>query len=204
MPDFLTEHPIAAPVAAVSAVLTVFGYINDAYSLVAAGLPNSVWQAIGSAAFFVSTGAIVFRHHRVIQRTIPGAAIGGGPNPARAAPTQSAAAWNDEAHLTLVFDKAIKNAIAVVQENVPFYHWYHHQGVEVDCDKVEMRPIPGSVIVFLSLKEPTHTNYNRVYVVGGGFQCELLGHNAAGAVAWASGNLSGCTLDIRFSKTPIP
>lgn len=65
MPAFLKEHPIVAPVAALGGVLAVFGTINDAYSLVEAGLPNQVWVAIGLIVFFVSTAAIVIRHHRV-------------------------------------------------------------------------------------------------------------------------------------------
>lgn len=76
MPDFLKEHPIVAPAAVLGGVLAVFGAINDAYSLVEAGLPGQVWTAIGLTVFFVATATIVVRLHSVIQRTLT--VVGGG------------------------------------------------------------------------------------------------------------------------------
>src|ERR1700730_4268007 len=65
-------------------------------------------------------------------------------------------------------------------------------------------PIVGYVMIFLALNDPTYTNYSRVRVVGGGVLCEILSTHAAGAVVRAMGDMRGRTLEIRFSKVPIP
>lgn len=136
-----------------------------------------------------------------IAGSISSAHIGGGRTAPQIAPTQSAVPWNDKAHLVLVFDKAMKKAKAVAQENVPYYYWYTLHEIQVEFDTGKFRATPCSVIVFLSFEDPTHTSYHRVYV-GDDIECAVLGSNPYGATVWA-GDLRGRALDIRFSKTPI-
>ena len=168
-------------------------------------LPWWLWP--GLFLFFGGATLALWVNHllsKIQQRITPTAPIGGGPDPAQAAPAQSADAWNDEARLTLVFDETIQNAVSAAQENVQYYYWLHSPGFKFDCETDNLTLLPGSVTVFLSLKDPTHTNYYRVHVVGGGVHCAVLGHHPAGATVSATGDLRGRTLDIRFSKTPIP
>ena len=108
--------------------------------------------------------------------------IGGGSNPSQHVHTQPET-WNDDAHFTLAFDKALTHVDVVHQENVRYYYWYPVYRFEWQLapPPETFTAIPDGVIVFLSLKEPTHTMYHRVYVLGGGIQCRVLGHNAAGA-----------------------
>jgi hypothetical protein len=62
----------------------------------------------------------------------------------------------------------------------------------------------AAVLVFLSLKAPTHTNYSRVQIVGGGIECQLEHAGPAGALVQINGDVRGRTLDVRFSSKPIP
>lgn len=204
MPGFLKDHPIAAPVAALGGLIAVSSLINDAYSLVTAGLPNQVWQAVGLLVFFVSTASIVFRQHRVIQRTIPGGSIGGGPDSANAALTGSDVPWKDAARLTLVFENDLTYASPACQEGVNWYYWTSVPAFHVNWETEQLTSSHHYVIVFLAFDYPMHTNNSRVCAVGGGIHCEVLGHHPSGATVRAIGDLAGRTLDIRFSKTPIP
>ncbi len=43
------------------------------------------------------------------------------------------------------------------------------------------------MMIFLVLADPTHTNYSRVRVTGGGIQCEVLSAHPTGAVVRAMG-----------------
>jgi hypothetical protein len=60
------------------------------------------------------------------------------------------------------------------------------------------------MMLFLVLADPTHTNYSRVRMTGGGIQCEVLFAHPTGAVVRAMGDMRGRTLDIWFNKDPIP
>lgn len=112
--------------------------------------------------------------------------------------------WNPKAHLTLTFDNQLQSVATGTQEGVRFYYWTHIPGLEINWERRETAAGPGYVIVFLALKDPTYTNYSRAVVVGGGPLCEILATHATGAVIRAIGDLRGRTLDIQFSKTPIP
>ena len=59
-------------------------------------------------------------------------------------------------------------------------------------------------MIFLVLADPTHTNYSRWRVTGGGIQCEVLSAHPTGAVVRAMGDMRGRTLDVWFNKDPIP
>lgn len=111
--------------------------------------------------------------------------------------------WAKSARLTLTFDGELQRATADRQEHVRYYYWYHFPGLQIDYDNKRNIPFPGYVMVFLALKDPTHTNYSQVRVVGGGLQCEVLSHHAAGAVVRVIGDMRGRTLDIKFSVEPI-
>ena len=91
-----------------------------------------------------------------------------------------------------------------MQDGVRYFYWYHFPGVGIDYEKPQASPIVGYVMIFLALNDPTYTNYSRVRVVGGGVLCEILSTHAAGAVVRAMGDMRGRTLEIRFSKVPIP
>ena len=53
--------------------------------------------------------------------------------------------------------------------------------------RVLPRSGPGYMMIFLLLADPTHTNYSRVRVTGGGIQCEVLSAHLTGAVVRAIG-----------------
>ena len=59
-------------------------------------------------------------------------------------------------------------------------------------------------MIFLVLADPTHTNYSRWRVTGGGIQCEVLSAHPTGAVVRAMGDMRGRTLDVWFNKDPSP
>ena len=112
--------------------------------------------------------------------------------------------WTDNAHLAITFDNELQTASPSVQDGVRYFYWYHFPGVGIDYEKRQASPIVGYVMIFLALNDPTYTNYSRVRVVGGGVLCEILSTHAAGAVVRAMGDMRGRTLEIRFSKIPIP
>jgi hypothetical protein len=112
--------------------------------------------------------------------------------------------WNDNARLTLIFDNELQAATASRQEGVRFYYWYHFPAVAVDFKQKKTVAAPGYVMVFLALQDPTHTNYSRVRVLGGGVLAEVMASHAAGAVVRAMGDMRGRTIDIWFSNKPIP
>ena len=151
--NFIKDNPIAAPVGTLGWALIVLAYLNDAYSFVTAGLPNGVWAAIGASVFALAMFSVVAKQHRVLQRTISSVPTGGGPDPQQVAPTRSAVPWNNEAHLMLVFDKAMKNAKAITQENVPYYYWRTLHEMEIVLDTAKFTATPCGVIVFLSFQD---------------------------------------------------
>ena len=51
----------------VGALTTIAAFVNDAYELANAGLPNMVWAAVGAAVFFVSVVSILFRQQQRID-----------------------------------------------------------------------------------------------------------------------------------------
>jgi hypothetical protein len=52
---FLREHVLQAAVFVAGGAMTVWGLLSDAYQLWTAGLPPSVWAAVGAAIFFATT-----------------------------------------------------------------------------------------------------------------------------------------------------
>ena len=112
--------------------------------------------------------------------------------------------WTDNAQLAITIDNELQTASPSVQDGVRYFYWYHFPGVGIDYEKRQASPIVGYVMIFLALNDPTYTNYSRVRVVGGGVLCEILSTHAAGAVVRAMGDMRGRTLEIRFSKVPIP
>jgi hypothetical protein len=116
----------------------------------------------------------------------------------------AAGEWNSEARLTLIFNSTLENATASVQDGIRYYYWYHFPSLSVDFGSKKISRAPGHVLVFMSLQDPTHTNYSLIRVLGGGVQSELISSHAAGAVVRAIGDLRGRTLEVRFSKSPIP
>jgi hypothetical protein len=112
--------------------------------------------------------------------------------------------WNENARLTLVFDNDLQTASPTKQEGVRYFYWYHFPNASINFDTRQVQTTTGYIIVFLALEDPTHTNYNRVRVIGGGISCEVVSTHCAGAVIRASGDMRGRTLDIWFSKEPIP
>jgi hypothetical protein len=52
--QFIRNHLITSVFMVVGAFISVGARINDAYSLINAGLPASAWEAIGAAIFFAS------------------------------------------------------------------------------------------------------------------------------------------------------
>jgi hypothetical protein len=119
-------------------------------------------------------------------------------------PPGETVAWNDNARLTIIFDRELQTASASRQDGVMYYYWYHFPGVGVHWEKREITSEPGYVTIFLTFKNLTHTNYSRVRVIGGGILCEISGTHATGAVVRAMGDMRGRTFDVWFSKEPIP
>ena len=112
--------------------------------------------------------------------------------------------WTNYAHLTLTFDNQMQAATPTHQDGVRFYYWKEFQGAVVNFETRQISPVPGSVIVFMSLNDPTYTNFDKAVVVGGGITVEVVAKHAAGAVVLANGDMRGRTLDIILSKDPIP
>ncbi len=123
---------------------------------------------------------------------------------AKLLPESKEVKWNENAHLTLTFDSELQNGSPLKQEGVRYYYWYHFPAIAINFDARQTQPTPGYIMVFLSLKDPTYTNYSRVRVVGGGILCEVISTHCSGAVVRASGDMRGRTLEILFSKEPIP
>jgi hypothetical protein len=159
---------------------------------------------VGIALFAIIAAIGVGRQHfRPSQTISPGGASGTVSHNA-SAETSPSEIWNSSARLVLTFDTQLQAASASRQEGVRFYYWYHFPGVGIDFEKWQTQAAPGYIVVFLSLKDPTYTNYSRVRVVGGGILCEIQATHAAGAVVRAMGDMRGRTLDIWFSKDTIP
>ena len=118
-------------------------------------------------------------------------------------PVDRPSLWSENARLTLVFNAELQDASAINQDEVRYYYWYHFPSVAVNFESREVTASAGYVMVFMSLREPTHTNYCQVRVLGGGVHCEMISHHPTGAVVRATGDLRGRTLDVRFSKAPI-
>jgi hypothetical protein len=76
MQRFIREHIFSALFLVLSAILTLGSRINDAYTIINAGLPAGVWEAIGLGTFM----ATVFV---VIARALPSAAHSSKPEPSR-------------------------------------------------------------------------------------------------------------------------
>jgi hypothetical protein len=111
--------------------------------------------------------------------------------------------WNHHARLTLVFGSEANQAWASRQENVLHYIYKPLLKQKIVHGKVE-EITPIATMVFLSLKAPTHTNYSRIQVIGGGIECMLEHAGPAGALIQIEGDVRGRTLDVRFSDKPIP
>jgi hypothetical protein len=159
---------------------------------------------VGIALFAIIAAIGVGRQHfRPSQTISPGGASGTVSHNA-SAETSPSEIWNSSARLVLTFDTQLQAASASRQEGVRFYYWYHFPGVGIDFEKRQTQAVPGYIVVFLSLKDPTYTNYSPVRVVGGGILCEIQATHAAGAVVRAMGDMRGRTLDIWFSKDTIP
>ena len=60
---FLRDQPGAAIIGAIGMFLSVGSRVNDAYSLINAGLPSQVWEALGLAIFFVAIVILLYRWH---------------------------------------------------------------------------------------------------------------------------------------------
>ncbi len=74
----------------------------------------------------------------------------------------------------------------------------------VNFDTRQVQTGVGYVMIFLALKNPTHTNYSKARVLGGGILAEILGTHPTGAMVRVMGDMRGRTVEIRFSKNPIP
>jgi hypothetical protein len=61
MLGFLKNHPGSSVFAVLGAFLTVGSKVNDAYSLINAGLPSQVWEAVGAAIFFAAVITVLYR-----------------------------------------------------------------------------------------------------------------------------------------------
>jgi hypothetical protein len=145
---------------------------------------------------------LIWQQYRTSQTISPQIGrSGAGP---QAQISSSATPWTDNARLTITFDNELQAASASRQECVRFYYWYNVPGVAVVWSTQQISAGPGYMMIFLVLADPTHTNYNRVRVTGGGIQCEVLSAHPTGAVVRAMGDMRGRTLDIWFSKNPIP
>jgi hypothetical protein len=103
----------------------------------------------------------------------------------------------------LTFDNELKAATPTNQDGVRFYYWQSIPSVLIDYQAQQHSVGPGYVMVYLSLKDPTYTNYSRAIVIGGGVTCEILASHPTGAAIRAMSDMRGRTLDIQFSKNPI-
>jgi hypothetical protein len=201
----------AIPVMALGAVLIIWGawgLANDwreKNSKTRIKLEPSHLILVGLIGAMLSSGiafaGFIWQQYRPPSTVAPPTGTSGeGPKTSE----PSSQTWTANARLTITFDNDLQAALASKQEGVRFYYWYHFPGIGVDFQRRQVSTGPGYVTVFLSLADPTHTNYNRVRVVGGGVLCEVLSAHAAGAVVRAMGDMRGRTLDIWFSKDPIP
>ena len=129
----------------------------------------------------------------------PSGATGSGP-----APGTTAGNWNENAVLQLAFDNELQQATSLKQEGVTYYYWTHIPGVAVNFENRQIQTGIGYIMIFLALKDPTHTNYSRARVLGGGIHTEILGTHPTGAMVRLMGDMRGRTVEIRFSKNPIP
>jgi len=111
--------------------------------------------------------------------------------------------WSEGARLTLAFDGNSEYATPSCQEGIAYYFWYCVPGISVDWDNRQITRTRGYLMLFMSFGRPTHTNYSKVNVIGGGFHCEIMGTHPFGTVVRIMGDVSGRTIDVRFSKAPI-
>ena len=112
--------------------------------------------------------------------------------------------WTDNAHLVLTFDNEFNSATPTIQEGVRWFYWAQIPGVNIDFEHRQYSFQPGYMMVFMALEHPTFTNYSSVKVVGGGIPTTVLASSPAGATIRAMGDMRGRTIDIKFSKNPIP
>ena len=112
--------------------------------------------------------------------------------------------WTDNAHLVLTFDNEFNSATSTIQEGVRWFYWAQIPGVNIDFEHRQYSFQPGYMMVFMALEHPTFTNYSSVKVVGGGIPTTVLASSPAGATIRAMGDMRGRTIDIKFSKNPIP
>jgi hypothetical protein len=61
---FLRQYPIVSISMVLGAFINVGSRLNDAYSLIHAGLPPAAWEAIGAAVFFISVIVLLARWHQ--------------------------------------------------------------------------------------------------------------------------------------------
>src|SRR3954447_20231767 len=61
---FLVNHPFASVGMGVGSFVAVATRVNDAYTLMNAGLPSQAWEAIGAAIFLLSVMFLLFRWER--------------------------------------------------------------------------------------------------------------------------------------------
>jgi hypothetical protein len=128
---------------------------------------------------------------------------GGIPQAPSQATTKESITWTENAHLTLTFDGTLQHASETAKEGIEYYYWYSVPALEIDWKKHQYRGAPGYVVIFMTLKHPTYTNYNRCRVIGTDIQCDVLDHQADGAAVRIIGDLRGKSVDVRFSKNPI-
>jgi len=202
MLKFLREYPITSVWIAVGFILNVGSRVNDAYNFINAGLPAAIWEAIGAAIFFLAVFVLLYRWHEAHDISGKTALIGTGQG--KGDNKEPSPNWTDHARLTLTFDNELHNASPTTQKGVRYFYWYHFPSVGVNFETRQIQTNVGYVMVFMSLNDPTHTNYSQARVVGGGVNCEIVGMHAAGAVVRAMGDMRGKTLDIQFGKEPIP
>jgi hypothetical protein len=68
---FIKRHVVPSIALAVGAIIAIGSRVNDAYTLIHAGLPASAWEAIGLAIFFASVTVLLVRFYAEFSRTVP-------------------------------------------------------------------------------------------------------------------------------------
>jgi len=189
-------------------IVAVAGFVLHTTRFVRGGAKVDAqdWLTLGlvGALIFglVALGAVVWQRFHFVPVAASGqTSTGGGVSSAQ---RDSDVQWTTDAHLTLTFDGQLSAATATNQDGVRYYYWYAFPGLAINWDTRQVAGTPGYIVIFLSLNDPTYTNYSKVTVVGGGLLCEVLSASSAGAVVRVMGDMSGRTVDIRFSQKPIP
>lgn len=89
------------------------------------------------------------------------------------------------------------------QEGVRWFYWMPIYNIHIQQATGQRTTELASLNVFMALERPTHTNYQKVSVVGGGLMCQIKASHPAGALAFVEGDMRGRTVEIIFSKAPI-